>query len=54
MNVTNFCFWTYDDIDDKYDTECGKAWFFMEGTAADNEVKFCPYCGKRVEEAKTE
>ncbi len=43
------CFWKYDDIDDAWSGSCGNYWCFSEGTPEENEVNFCPKCGKRVE-----
>jgi hypothetical protein len=42
------CKWIYDDTHDKWDTECGNAWQFMQDTPAENGVKFCMYCGGEV------
>jgi len=42
------CKWTYDD--DFWDTDCGKAFTIMEGTPKDNEMKYCPYCGRQIEQ----
>ena len=38
------CAWTQDS-DGLYNTGCGHVWFFDSGTAAENEAKFCVYCG---------
>jgi hypothetical protein len=35
-----------------YNTSCGNAWFFTEGTAQENGAKFCVYCGKSIEVTK--
>lgn len=43
------CQWTRDE-DGIYSTECDGAWEFTTGTAADNDAKFCPYCGKGITE----
>jgi len=39
------CIWMEDD-DGIYQTSCGNAFEFMNGTPDDNHMKFCPYCGK--------
>lgn len=48
------CKWTQWKDDgygvDTYDTECGNAHTFIEGGVKDNLHKFCPYCGKEIEE----
>jgi len=42
------CRWTYDEDDCFYSTECGKEWYFPDGTALDNGVEFCMHCGGKV------
>lgn len=48
MNL-NECEWT-DDDDDFYETTCGHAFTFTEGTPADNQFVYCPYCGCKIKE----
>ena len=36
-------------VDDFWITECGKIWEFSDGGPKENKVKFCMYCGKKVE-----
>lgn len=31
-----------------YETSCGSAQYFLEGTAAQNDYKYCPYCGHPI------
>lgn len=42
------CVWTYDDIDDKWDTDCGEARQFTEGGPTENKARFCCYCGGKL------
>ncbi len=42
------CEWTYDDITDIWDSECGELWNFVDGGPEDNRVRFCHGCGKPV------
>lgn len=47
------CTWTrsrefYDS--DCWETNCGNAWQLNEGTPTENHMKFCPFCGKPLEE----
>jgi hypothetical protein len=45
------CRWKEDtqpDGDLIYETSCGKAWEFAEGTISDNEVTYCPFCGGEI------
>ena len=45
------CEWTQDEPgDDCYDTDCGYAFQINDGTLADNSFKFCPFCGKGIQE----
>lgn len=48
------CLWTEDEYHACYETDCGEVWQFTEGTLADNEISYCPYCGRRIkiEEAR--
>ena len=32
-----------------YETECGEAFTLINGTPEDNGMKYCPYCGGRIE-----
>jgi hypothetical protein len=43
------CAWQEDE-DGAYDTDCGNRFEFIDGGVADNDMKFCPYCGKPVDE----
>jgi hypothetical protein len=42
------CEWVLDDIDGKWDTGCGEAFFFEVDGPAENGMRYCPYCGKRL------
>ena len=44
------CAWKYDSVDDYYDTACGNAYCLSEGTLADNDHRYCPYCGGLIDE----
>ena len=45
------CTWTYDgEYYDYYYTSCGNDFVFTEGTIKDHGFKYCPYCGKEIEE----
>jgi hypothetical protein len=48
INIDNACLWTYDENHDYYETECEHAFCIIEGTPKDNDMKFCPYCGKEI------
>jgi len=46
------CEWAYDEVHDKWDTECGCAHEFNMGAPGDNHYEFCPFpgCGKKIVE----
>jgi hypothetical protein len=46
------CKWTYNENYYYYGTECGEAHMFNEGNVEDNNYKYCPYCGRLIEEEK--
>ena len=50
LNIQKTCLWTYQDIEDYWDTECQKAFTISEGTPKENGFKFCPFCGKVIQE----
>jgi rRNA maturation endonuclease Nob1 len=35
-----------------WEGECGACWYFDEGTPKENDVRFCPKCGKPIVEVK--
>lgn len=41
---TKVCHWTLDD-EDVYATECRHMFHIIDGTPADNNFKFCSFCG---------
>ncbi len=43
------CKWKYDEVDEKWDTQCGTASVFMEGGPKENKFIVCPYCGGRLQ-----
>jgi hypothetical protein len=44
------CDWVYDSDSEHYDTGCGEAYYFIEGTLEENRAHFCSFCGKRINE----
>ena len=45
----NACVWT-EDFNAKWDTSCGEAYCFIDGSPTTNGLRFCGYCGKPLEE----
>lgn len=50
------CAWRLDHDTGSYDTDCGQKFLLDEGTPAENNFNFCPFCGKhlRLEDAGAE
>jgi len=44
------CSWNLNVDTDAWHGDCGIIWMFGEGTPTENEVSFCPQCGRRLEE----
>jgi hypothetical protein len=43
------CIWRIDDANENtWEGECGNSWIFDDGTPADNSMRFCPFCGKKL------
>jgi rRNA maturation endonuclease Nob1 len=49
--MTPVCRWIADE-DGNWQTDCGKLFVIFDGTPADNQMKFCCYCGKPIREKK--
>ncbi len=48
------CIWTQSEdphMPDTWESDCGAVWTFTEGGPKDNDMKFCPNCGKPTIEA---
>lgn len=43
------CTWTQ-DCDGFWETACGEAFDFVDGTPAENGMRFCCYCGKPLKQ----
>jgi hypothetical protein len=49
------CTWTKSadpHMPDTYHATCGVVWTFTDGGPAENDVRFCPGCGNKVEEGR--
>lgn len=46
------CNWRYDDLDGKWDTDCGEAWVFEIDGPNHNGMRYCCYCGRTLVEGK--
>lgn len=48
-DLLDSCTWSQEDEDsDGWETDCGYNFEIYEGTPAENNMKFCCYCGKRL------
>lgn len=46
-----FCIWDEDEWTGAWDTRCGSSFQIVDGTPADNLMRFCCYCGRPIEQA---
>lgn len=46
------CKWRYDDVCEFWGTSCDNVFTLLEGSPKDNDMKFCPYCGKELWQLK--
>lgn len=46
------CAWT--EADEGWVTDCGRIFAVTEGAPAENEMRFCCFCGKPLKEERTE
>jgi hypothetical protein len=46
--VIAVCTWTLDEDDCRYDTGCGEAYCFFDGTPDMNDYRYCPGCGRKL------
>jgi len=44
------CQWTYDWIDDTWDTGCGQSFTVIDATPSQNDMRYCAYCGGVIDE----
>ena len=47
VKKTEVCVWVADGRE-CYDTGCDEKFVFIEGTPAENKMRFCGYCGRRL------
>ena len=44
------CYWALDSDGFAWETSCGGLFVINDGTPRENDMEFCPYCGKRLVE----
>ncbi len=42
------CKWKFDNESDAWETACGNMFVLGTGTPAQNEMRYCPYCGEAL------
>jgi hypothetical protein len=48
-NMSNRCDWTLDDGDEgSFNTGCHKTFVLIDGTPRDNDMYYCPMCGRAL------
>ncbi len=47
--MSKVCTWTEDD-EGVWQTDCGEAFFFNDGTPEENTMKFCCWCGAELQQ----
>lgn len=50
INARPPCVWKHDE-DGAWDTACGERHLFTDGTPAENNARWCCYCGAPLQEA---
>jgi len=53
--LNEMCKWEYDNQEEYWHTDCGNAYVFLNGySPLEEDYVFCLYCGKQIEEIKSE
>lgn len=50
MTQLSACLWVEDAHKDCWDTNCGEKYVIMAGSPKENNMRFCPFCGRTLEE----
>jgi hypothetical protein len=50
-STTQPCTWIKDS-DGNWETGCGEIFTFTDAGPSENAIKFCGYCGKRIQEVE--
>jgi len=45
----DYCTW--DDTPEYWESDCGMLWVFTDGGPTENQMRYCPGCGRRVLDA---
>jgi len=52
--AARICEWRWDDADEYWKTDCGRAFCLIDGTPKDNDYTYCPGCGRLIIEVRGE
>lgn len=54
--MPDICNWTHESTEwaDVWTGDCGITWEMIDGKPHENDMNFCPKCGKRLVEIETE
>jgi hypothetical protein len=50
VNPDDKCEWTFDEIEECWNTSCGEGFWLETGTPKENGFEYCPYCGRELVE----
>ena len=53
-DIKGKCKWKQDEIYGYYKTDCGREYHINEGTPGENDMNYCTYCGKILEEVSND
>ena len=48
ISPLGYCIWTEQEQGSYWSTSCRKDFSLIEGTPFENEMHFCPFCGKSI------
>lgn len=51
-SILGACLWQYDERTDTWETGCGAMWVHTSSPPSDNEMLFCPFCSKRIDDGE--
>ena len=51
QDTVDYCLWENEQDTDNWHTSCGHIWTLLADTPHLNNMEYCPYCGKRLEES---
>jgi hypothetical protein len=49
--MNTYCEW-HEDLEGNWETDCGNKFVFVDRGPIDNGMRYCPFCGHRLQEVK--